>query len=81
MKKYWGKREWSETLYLSEVFEPDAFDKDGNLDESKAWNEYYIGMKFDWHKIMGFNDTNTFEDTNDFITYSETFNVYQAGKI
>lgn len=38
-------------------------------------------MRFDWDKIMGFRDYNVFEDTNEFITYSEIFNVYQDGKI
>lgn len=85
MKKYWGKKDWSESLYLSYIFDDDQqyIDKDGlyflDLDNSKR--EFSHGMKFDWKHTMGFDDLNKFEDTNDFITYSETFNIYQDGKI
>lgn len=81
MKKYFGKKEWSETLYLSDVFDEGTIKKNGEIDEEKVKHEYYIGMRFDWDKIMGFRDYNVFEDTNEFITYSEIFNVYQDGKI
>lgn len=83
MKKYFGKKEWSETLYLSDVFDESTIKKNGEIeiDEEKVKHEYCIGMRFDWDKIMGFRDYNVFEDTNEFITYSEIFNVYQDGKI
>jgi hypothetical protein len=85
MKKYWGKKDWSESLYLSYIFdeEDQRFDEDGMyfLDFDKAEQNFIHGMKFDWKHSMGFEDLNKFEDTNDFITYSETFNIYQDGKI
>ena len=78
MKKYWGKKDWSESLYLNHVYEED---EDGYVHDEPFMSIFDLGMKFDWLKIIGFNDHNNFEDTNDFITYSETFNIYQAGKI
>lgn len=78
MKKYWGKSEWSESLYLCNVIEvDDPLDIDWHDVEQK----YILGMRFDWKKIMGFVDRNKFEDTNSFITYPESFNVYQMDKI
>jgi hypothetical protein len=82
MKKYWGKKEWSESLYLADIFDEDSYDKKtGKLDETKKKTEFVMGFPFDWLHVYGFDDTNRFEDTNDFITYSETFNIYQDGKI
>jgi len=85
MKKYWGKRDWSESLYLTYIFEDDAqcVGKDGTyiFDPELSKRSFSCGMKFDWKRAMGFNDINGFEDTNEFITYSETFNIYQDGKI
>lgn len=81
MKKYWGKKEWSESLYLSNVYPEDAIDSDWNIDESKAETRFCLGFPFDWEKIHGFDDGNWFEDTNDFIKYSEYFNIFQYRKI
>ena len=79
MKKYWGKREWSESLYYVNITR-EMFDDDDEY-ERFGFSGYEAGEKFDWRHIMGFDDKNTFEDTNDFITYSEIFNIYQFGKI
>lgn len=75
MKKYWGKKEWSESLYLSPDFENERW----FLDDSPY--KYSHGQKFDFEKFMGFKDRNRFEDTNEFTVNSETFNCYQFGKI
>lgn len=84
MKKYWGKKEWSESIYLWEEYNEDCFDEHGNFvpDPNRTiMSEYHIGMPFNWNCAWGFEDTNAFEDMNAFITYSEKFNVYQASKI
>jgi hypothetical protein len=78
MKKYWGKKEWSESLYLNDVYEED---EDGYVEDEPAFSVFDLGMMFDWLKVIGFNDRNTFEDTNDFITYSEDFEAFRNGKI
>lgn len=38
MKKYFGKKEWSETLYLSDVFDESTIKKNGEIeiDEEKG---------------------------------------------
>ena len=72
MKKYWGKKDWSESLYLAEFY-----DDKGKIEKT----EYCVGFPFNWDSYLGFKDKNTFEDTNEFITYSESFNIYQIGKI
>lgn len=82
MKKYWGKKEWSESLYLADVYDEFSFnEKTGKIDESKKRSQYCLGFPFDWTHIYGFSDTNRFEDMNEFITYSEKFNIFQFGKI
>ena len=75
MKKYWGKKEWSETLYLSE----ELVEYNGEYERSGI-DEYCL-EPVDFLYGFGFNDRNLFEDTNSFITYSEIFNIYQLGKI
>lgn len=79
MKKYWGKKSWNESLYYVK-FTREMFDSDEEF-ERLGFSGYDYGGKFNWDHIIGFNDKNTFEDTNDFITYSEIFNIYQFGKI
>lgn len=86
MKKFWGKKYWSESLYLNEVLENFTYTKDGGIevDEEDIRKMFLIGPKLNTEYVgllTGFNDKNTFEDMNSFITYSETFNVYQDGKI
>ena len=79
MKKYFGKREWCETLYYT-LIDEDMFDSHEDYLQY-GFEGYELGWKFDWKHILGFQDRNEFHDTNDFITYTETFNVYQKGKI
>ncbi len=78
MKKYWGKKDWSESLYINYVYEED---EDGYIMEEPMMSVFDLGMKFDWMKILGFNDHNNFEDMNSFITFSEDFEAYRNGKI
>ena len=79
MKKYCGKKGWSESLYYVNVTR-EMFDSDKEF-ERFGFSGYEMGEMFDWRHIIGFVDKNAFKDTNDFITYSEIFNIYQFGKI
>ena len=75
MKKYYGKKDWSETPYYAEDYD---FETDNILDSGGfflPWPEFSDSDDF------GFRDANIFEDKNNFNTYSELFNVYQLGKI
>jgi hypothetical protein len=80
MKKYYGKKEWSESLYLADIYEG-GWDGSGEINDKDFIHRYLLGLKFDWRHIIGFPDTNQFEDTNSFITYPEGFNIYQSDKI
>lgn len=86
MKKYWGKKDWSETLYLCYVFDEDDdqyFDSNGvfvtNLEDGKR--EFSLPLSYGITRFNEFRDINSFEDVNGFLTFSEGFNVYQDGKI
>lgn len=81
MKKYWGKGEWSESIYLYDVYDQNSIDKNGDPIEGMERTQFFLGFKFDFEHTLGFPDNNAFEDMNMFITYSEEFNVYQKGKI
>ena len=72
MKKYHGKKDWTESLYY-------AIDYDLETGTELESGGFYLS----WINVEdgSFLDTNFFDDTNDFITYSEVFNVFQLGKI
>ena len=79
MKKFHGKREWSESLYYDRVTEEDIAEFEWiGMDPRDG---YFTPGWFDWEHFFGFKDRNTFDDTNSFLTYSEIFNIYQHGKI
>ena len=76
MKKFFGKKEFSETLYYYYSSEikglPDEFYREGYETGIVPQSEYE--NEFDDSK-------NEFIDTNLFIRYTENFNVFQSGKI
>ena len=75
MKKYSGKKEWTETPYYAEEYDYDTFQYTGEGGFFLPWPEFSDTDDF------GFRDINFFDDQNDFITYTEIFNIYQNGKI
>lgn len=79
MKKYRGKKDWSESLYFSKLTQEDI-DKLELIDET-PYEGFVAPGFFDEEHYMGFIDHNVFEDMNVFITYSEIFNIFQSGKI
>lgn len=80
MKKFFGKRDWSESLYYDVVTKEDLEFMPG-WTEDDIYEGYSAPGFFDWEHYFGFRDKNVFHDTNDFITFSENFNVFQQGKI
>jgi len=75
MKKYWGKKEWDDTLYLDfNIEDDDIFDYDNFI---LTWGlskpEDIFGR--------GVIDKNNFNDMNDFYETTENFNFYQSYKI
>jgi hypothetical protein len=79
MKKYLGKEMWDDTLYFAEVIPPG---QEGE-DEPETYIEAFLGYDHpkDRNQAYKLLEDNTFEDTNDFITYQEIFNIFQEGKI
>ena len=78
-EKYSGKKEWCDTLYYSKLTDEEIIDF--GLKGVKSKDGYECPGIFDIEYYFGFMDKNDFRDTNDFITYSEIFNIYQFGKI
>ena len=75
MKKYWGKKEWDDTLYQDfNIEDDDFFDYDNFI---LTWGllkpEDIFGR--------GVIDKNNFNDMNDFYETTENFNFYQSYKI
>ena len=81
MKKYYGKKDWSESLYLVALC-PELFSSHEEYLAS-GLGRYVYGTDFrSFPNSNGdFIDTNDFVDQNMFITYAEVFNIYQEGKI
>ena len=74
MKKYEGKKDYSESLYYVQASTYPG------LPKGFYYEGYQIGpIPFDYE--FGFNDVNDFKDMNDFTQYSEIFNIYQFSKI
>ena len=76
MKKYHGKKEWTETLYYTVDYDYETGIEKETGGFILPWPEF-----FEDYGKNSFFDTTYFDDKNDFITYSEVFNVYQLGKI
>ena len=74
MKKYSGKKDYSESLYHAEASTYPGLPKE-------FYYEGYVIGPIPFDLDFGFNDVNDFKDMNDFITYSEIFNIYQFSKI
>lgn len=77
MKKYFGKEMWVDTIYFAEVLPPG--------EENEEYSETFIIPVCGYETPKDMNifpgDKNNFEDTNDFITFTEIFNIFQTGKI
>ena len=79
MKKYFGKKDWSESLYY--IGDIEYFDEQTEECGVFEMNAFQYGLGFDWFRFVGFDDKNLFNDTNTFITMQEKVNAYQYGKI
>ncbi len=77
MKKYFGKKMYPDTIYFMEVLPREEEDKE----EPEYFVKPFLGSTVMNDRNAFYEGDNDFEDMNDFITYSEIFNIYQMGKV
>jgi hypothetical protein len=79
-KKYYGGKDWSETLYFYRV---DEYDINWEINKNGDTEFYLLSPNFRFNDSNSFYDSNLygFDDTNLFITDTEVFNWYKNNRI